>query len=88
MLDLIRALETVPVTVQSEDGGFSNDSEEEEGKDWDALEEEARRADKIRDDDVVDDPRRGKGGGADRKRPRGSMGASQKSGGKPVKRQR
>lgn len=50
--------------LQSDEGGFSNDSEEELGKDWDALEEEARRADKVRDDDDETDPRRaGKPGG-------------------------
>ena len=50
------------------------------------LEEEARRADKIRDDDVQDEPRRGKGG--DLKRSRGSMGGSQKHSGKPSKKRR
>lgn len=76
--------------LQSEDGDFSNDSEEEEGKDWDALEEEARRADKIRDAEAEDEPR-AKGGGKsrppDRKRPHSSMGGSKHSG-KPVKRPR
>jgi hypothetical protein len=57
--------------VQSE---YSEDSEEEEGKDWDELEAEARRADKLRDqvegggdeDDRLKSAKRKGGGGGDR----------------------
>jgi hypothetical protein len=49
-------------SVQS---GSAVDSDEEEGKDWDELEDEARRSDKMKDDE---DGGAGDGGGGARKR--------------------
>lgn len=79
---------TAVVAVQDEE--YSKDSEEEEGMDWDQLEDEARRADKLREEsgDEANDPRTQK-----RKRPPGSGGGGGGGGNKhrgsaPVKRRR
>lgn len=73
-----------------QDEEYSKDSEEEEGMDWDQLEDEARRADKLREEsgDEGNDPRAQK-----RKRPPGSGGGGGGGGNKhrgsgPVKRRR
>lgn len=69
--------------VQDEE--YSKDSEEEEGMDWDELEDEARRADKLREESGDEaDPRAKK-----RKRPPGGGGGPPKHRtGMPVKRRK
>lgn len=74
-----------------QDDEYSKDSEEEQGLDWEELEDEARRADKLRGDsaDEANDPRAQK-----RKRPPGSSGGGggggggKHRGGAPLKRRR
>eukprot|EP00892_Ulva_mutabilis_P009240 jgi/Ulvmu1/6689/UM030_0020.1 len=74
---------------------YSKDSEEEEGMDWDELEDEARRADKLRGDsgDEANDPRNNNTNGAQkRKRPpgggSGGGGGGKSRGSAPIKRRR
>ena len=57
----------VPLTAPQVQSGASLDSEEEEGKDWDELEAEARRSDKLREEQEDEGPsRKRKPGGSSR----------------------